>query len=162
MSHYKRNSNWAYGLRLSSSRARFTFKISQVALVGISLALIGCGGGDTDAGGNVDTAADAATSISRASDSPFAFAQTHVMPLNGLNWAADGGVVLRPVADRDLLVLVRLDDRNLRSPILEVRINGALVGSRTLLRPESLPCWRQWNLDSACRSNFDRGLVASI
>ncbi|CAM8670264.1 Peptidase M66 [Comamonadaceae bacterium] len=139
MSHYKRNSNWAYGPRLSSSRASFTFNISQAALVAISLALIGCGGGDMDAGGNVDTAADAATSIPRASDSPFAFAQTHVMPLNGLKWAADGGVVLCPVADRDLLVLVSLDDRNLRSPVLEVRINGALVGSRTLLRPESLP-----------------------
>ena len=103
MSHHKGNSNWAYGMRLSSSRARFTFNIPQAELVAISLALIGCGGGDTDAGGNVDTAADAATSISRTSDSPFAFAETHVMPVNGLNGAAGGGELFCVLWYRPLL-----------------------------------------------------------
>ena len=33
---------------------------------------------------------------------------------------------------------------------------------KAFLGKKDITCWRRLNLDSACRSNFDRGLIASF
>lgn len=105
------------------------------AMLQIPLLLAGCGGGGGGGGGGTTTTTPTTLTVNE-----LLFAQTHVIPKQGLSWKLKGkSESLALIAHRDALVLISFAQPQPQQPQLQVWINQTQVGTLPLQPPSALP-----------------------
>ncbi|WP_084187088.1 M66 family metalloprotease [Andreprevotia chitinilytica] len=101
-----------------------------------SLSLIaGCGGGGGGNGSDSGGSTSSTVSLSKVE-----FAQTHVVPENGLSWTLPNTTGrLNLIGNRDALALIAIAQADVQKPTLEAWQGSTKVGSIALNPPSALP-----------------------
>lgn len=135
----------------ASVKAAVALAVPIVAIVGVSLSLSSESSAPSG-GARLSTevrvvAATTARSLTPSGAAPVkvpliatvAFAQTHVIPAEGLSWTSrDGTANLHLIGDRQALALVRLGVDAAIAPAIEARRDGVVLGSIGLAAPSDL------------------------
>jgi len=119
-------------------------------LVMASFLLSGCGGGSGGVQAGAATNSNAGTPNNNNTTSPpqlpgisiakVEFAQTHVLPPNGLSWPTTiGSAPLTLAGQRSALALVQISQTDVKNPVLEIWNNQTLIQTIPLNPPNKLP-----------------------
>lgn len=142
-----------FKLAISGSAGIKILTVSSTALLTGGTAFLAFSSGDMEASSNdaisasihivtgtspapSPTAPPPMTPLSASMD----FAQTHVLPAQGINWVSDDNVLnLHLIGNRRALAIVRLASPDATSPRVEASRDGIVIGSVDLLPPSASP-----------------------
>lgn len=121
------------------SKASFSVSGLRYSAVASALLIAGCGGGET--GGSSTVQAPAVAAKSPLQTKSFEFAQTHIMPAEGLGWSLenDKDTKLTLVGKREALALVTLGASDAANPVVNATADGKSLGKVALAAPSALP-----------------------